>query len=146
MRRTTPPDVEKVLATVYGTRLFHNYGHGMHFSWSHENASHAIEEFTDLVIHLFDRTVTGLNMTECLGSYRQLPDVYGDFMTALRTKIRPYPNPEDMEPKVLYHALYFVTHLVYFFTGFGMETLSGTARLELEPERRFLKASCISHS
>ncbi|CAE7479675.1 unnamed protein product, partial [Symbiodinium pilosum] len=102
---------------VYGTKLFVNYGHGWHFSWSHENASHAIMEFEDLVIHLFDRSVSGLNLMECLGGFGwRLPDIYADFMLALRTKIRPYPDPQQMKPKVLHRAMYFVTHLVYFFT------------------------------
>ena len=134
-------DVERVLSKVYGTSLFLDYGHGLHFSWSHENASKAIMEFEDLVIHLFDKSVTGLNITECLGSRGwKLPNVYEDFMSVLRTKIRPYPDPQEMDTKVLYRTMYFVTHLVYFFSGFGLETLEGTARLELEPERRFLKA------
>ncbi|CAE7850917.1 unnamed protein product [Symbiodinium microadriaticum] len=135
-------DVEDVLSTVYKTSLFHNYGHGSYFSWSNENASNAIEEFEDLVIGFFDKSVTGLNLTECLGSLGwKLPNIYEDFMEILRTKIRPYPAPEEMDTKVLYHTMYFVTHLVYFFTGFGLETLKGVARLEMQPELRFLEAA-----
>ena len=50
-------DVEDVLSTVYKTSLFHNYGHGSYFSWSNENASNAIEEFEDLVIGFFDKSL-----------------------------------------------------------------------------------------
>jgi len=135
-------DVEGVLSTVYKTSLFHNYGHGSYFSWSNENASKAIEEFEDLVIGFFDKSVTGLNLTECLGSHGwKVPNIYEDFMALLRTKIRPYPDPEEMDTKVLYHTMYFVTHLVYFFTGFGLETLKGVARMEMAPELRFLQAA-----